>query len=128
MAYAERTKVPTYQSKAEIERLVKGYGADAFGVMERHGAAQVAFTMEGRNILFRIPIPDDQQAERSIWRALLLTIKGKLESAERGIETFEEAFLANIVMPDGRTVADHTRPTIENHYKGRQDVPLLPSP
>jgi len=127
MAYAERTKVPVTQSKAEIEKLVKRYGADAFAVMERQGRVQIAFSLMGRNILFRMDLPEGAQAERSIWRAMTLTIKGKLESAERGIETFEEAFLANIVMPDGRTVSEATRPAIENHYKGRADVPLLPA-
>lgn len=128
MPYAKRTAVPVYRTKGEIEGMVRKYGADAFGVMERHGVAQVGFSMAGRNILFRMTIPEGAQQERSIWRALLLTIKGKLESAERGIETFEEAFLANIVMPDGRTVSEHTTPMIENHYAGRTDVPLLPSP
>ena len=128
MAYAERSKVSVGQSKADIEKLLKRYGASAFANMEREGLAQVAFTMEGRNILFRMQLPDNEQQERSIWRALLLTIKGKLESAERGIETFEEAFLANIVMPDGQTVAEATMPAIQHHYDGRTDVPLLPSP
>ena len=127
MAYAERTRVPVTQSKAEIEKLVKKYGSDAFAVMERKGKVQIAFSLMGRNILFRMELPEGDQAQRSIWRALMLTIKGKIESAERGIETFEEAFLANIVMPDGRTVSETTRPAIENHYAGRTDVPLLPS-
>lgn len=127
MAYAERTKVPVTQSKAEIEKLVKKYGADAFAVMERAGRVQIAFSLMGRNILFRMDLPEDAQQERSIWRAMMLTIKGKLESAERGIETFEEAFLANIVMPNGMTVSETTIPAIENHYQGRTDVPLLPS-
>ncbi|MFN3247707.1 hypothetical protein [Roseibium album] len=126
MAYAERTKVPVGQSKADIEKLIKKYGASAFGIMESSGIAQIAFAMNDRNILFRVRIPEQAQEERSMWRALLLTIKGKLESAERGIETFEDAFLANIVMPDGRTVSDHTVPAIESHYSGDARVPLLP--
>lgn len=126
VAYAERTSVSILKSKGDIERLVKKYGADAFAVMERAGQAQVAFSLAKRNILFRMMVPEHPQEERSIWRALLLTIKGKLESAERGIETFEDAFLANIVLPDGRTVSDITRPTIERHYGGDVSVPLLP--
>ena len=125
MAYAETTKVPVGKSKSDIDALVKKYGADAFGIMEKAGAVQIAFSMSGRNILFKMTLPEKDQAERSIWRAMLLTIKGKLESAERGIETFEEAFLANIVMTDGRTVAEHTAPAIENHYNGENAVPLL---
>lgn len=126
MPYAEKTKVPVGQSKADIEKLVKKYGAEAFGIMEMAGIANIAFAMSGRNILFRMPLPEDAQVERSMWRAMLLTIKGKLESAERGIETFEEAFLSNIVMTDGKTVAQHTIPAIESHYEGDASVPLLP--
>ncbi len=129
MAYAEKTKVSVGQSKADIEKLVNKYSAPAradFGIMQRGNAVQIAFVLCERNILFRMTVPDDLQGERSMWRVLLLTIKGKLESAERGIETFEEAFLANVVMPDGRTVSETTRPAIESGYQGR-NVPLLPS-
>mgnify|MGYP000085430866 FL=1 len=125
MAYAETTKVPVGKSKSDIDALVKKYGADAFGIMEKAGHVQIAFSMEGRNILFKMQLPEAPQAERSIWRAMLLTIKGKLESAERGIETFEEAFLSNIVMADGRTVSEHAAPAIESHYNGNPNVPLL---
>lgn len=128
MAYAEKTKVPVSQTKSDIEKLVNKYSAPAradFGIMQRGEAVQIAFVLCERHILFRMMAPDDPQAERSIWRALLLTIKGKLESAERGIETFEEAFLANIVMPDGRTVSETTLPAIESGYAGK-NVPLLP--
>jgi len=125
MPYAEKTKVPVSRSKAEIEALVKKYGAEAFGAMEMQGRIQIVFQMAGRNLLFRVDLPEGDQAQRSLFRALLLTIKGKLESAERGIETFEEAFLANIVLPNGQTVADDTIPKIEAAYQGH-DVPLLP--
>ena len=125
MAYAKSTKVSVPQSKAEIERLVKNkYGATAFGVMENAGDASIAFRMNDRNILFRMALPEDQQEERSLWRAMLLTIKGKLESAERGIENFEDAFLANIVMPDGRTVSQTVVPEIAKNYEGHS-APLL---
>lgn len=126
MAYAERTKVPVHQSKGDIEKTARKYGATAFGVMEREGRAQIAFTVSDRNIMFRIPIPEDAQQERSIWRALLLTIKAKFESAASGIETLEDAFMANVVMPDGRTISETARPAIESAYNGR-DVPLLPA-
>lgn len=125
MAYAEKTKVPVSQSKGDIEKLVKKYGAESFGILERQGRAQIVFSLMERNIMFRMVLPEDLQKERSMWRAMLLTIKGKLESAERGIETFEDAFLANIVMPDGRTVSETTLPAIESSYQGN-DVPLLP--
>ena len=124
--YAERTQVPVSKSKTDIEKLVHKYGADGFGIMSMGSAAQIAFRLKGRNILFRMSIPEGEPKARARWRALLLTIKGKLESAECGIESFEDAFLANIVMPGGQTVGEMTRPAIEGHYSGKSNVPLLP--
>lgn len=44
-----------------------------------------------------------EQACRTSWRSLFLAIKAKLTSVEVGIETFEMAFLAQVVVPhDGR--------------------------
>lgn len=62
------------------------------------------------------------------WRTLLLCLKAKLESVESGIETFEDAFLAQIVMPDGGTVAEHVRPRIAEAYAANTMQPLLPPP
>lgn len=42
------------------------------------------------------------------------------------IESFEEAFLAHIVLPDGATVGSHAIPAIAASYKGEKLVPLLP--
>lgn len=127
MTYAARTQIPVQQTKSDIEHLVRRRGADAFAVMERGNRVQVAFAIGGRNVLFKMDTPEGEQERMSIWRALLLTIKGKLESADRGIESFEEAFLSNIVMPNGDTVGEATIPRIADHYRGNTDVPLLPS-
>jgi hypothetical protein len=48
---------------------------------------------------------------------LLLVIKAKLESVENHIATFEEEFLANIVMPNDRVVGDLVAPLIERAYE-----------
>ncbi len=55
-------------------------------------------------------------------------IKATLEAVESGITTFEEEFLAHIVMPDGMTVGNHVRPTIAAWYAGGTMRPLLPPP
>lgn len=44
------------------------------------------------------------QKRRTRWRALLLLTKAKLEAVELGLSTFEKEFLANVMLPDGRTV------------------------
>ena len=104
------------------------HGAEGFGIMEDAQLVQIAFRMNGRNILFRVPLPDTAQKQRARWRCLLLSIKSKLESTVAGIETFEEAFLAQTVMPSGQTVGETALPAIAQHYDGATDVPLLPNP
>ncbi len=126
MTYAKGTTVSIPKSKMEIEKLVKRRGADAFGIMEEGRSVKVAFRIEGRHILFRVEMPEKEQQQKERWRALLLVIKGKLESASVGIETIEEAFLNNIVMPSGETVGETVIPAIADHYSGETHVPLLP--
>jgi hypothetical protein len=90
----------------------------------------VAFEMSARRVLFRLALPagTEPQAERSRWRALLLSIKAKLVSVESGIETFEDAFMAHVVMPDGGTVSEHVGKRIADAYRTQTMVPLLPAP
>jgi hypothetical protein len=150
VTYAENTSVPVERSKAEIEAVLVRYGAEAFAQGWEDGRAVIQFKASRRLLRFDLPIPPitdkafrltasgrertkpsiaDAHAQelRRRWRALLLTIKAKLESVESGIETFEHAFMGNIVMPDGRTVAQHVTPKIEEAYEtGR--VPLMLPP
>lgn len=151
MAYAKDTSVSVEKTEAEIKATLRRYGADSFGSFEEKGTAIIAFHMQERRIVFRLPLPlvDDsaflydgrrqlrsiekrreawEQACRSRWRALLLCIKAKLESVASGIESFEDAFLAHIQMPDGRTVGEHTRPAIAHAYTTQTMRPLLPAP
>ena len=137
MAYAEKTTVSVQKSKADIENLLKKYGANEFGYATKGNQAMVAFSMEGRKIrvLINMPVYEDlaltangkkrtaiqidnayAQMERQRWRALLLIVKAKLEAIEQGITTFEEEFMANIVLPDGRTIAETILPQMETQY------------
>lgn len=131
MAYAEGTKVPVEQSKTEIERTLARYGAQRFAYFTEVDRAIIVFEARERRLRFDLPLPKgdsdkDAKSRRQKWRALLLCIKAKLESVESKIETFEEAFLAHVVMPDGRTVAEHTTPRIAAAYKGGEVPALLP--
>lgn len=148
--YAEATTVASQQSRAEIERTLRRYGADAFMYFEEPGRAAIAFRARGRHIRFLLPMPEPQsrefvytpvrrqrrsseaqreayeQATRQRWRALALVIKAKLEAVAAGISLFEDEFLANIVLPDGSTVGDFMRPQIESAYDSGRMPPLLP--
>src|SRR5262245_32133608 len=135
--YAEGTRVPVNQTRAEIERTLARYGATGF----LHGwdgdVAMIGFRMaakkgnaqapEPRHVKFILKMPQrrSEQIERQRWRALLLVIKAKLEAVASGITEFDDEFLANIVMPDGGTVGDHLRGQIESAYKTGKMPPLL---
>ncbi len=56
----------------------------------------------------------------------MLSIKAKLESVASGIETFEEAFLADVIVDDGQTVYD-LRPRLVEIAKTGAMVPPLPA-
>ena len=134
MSYARDTSVPVERSRAEIEAILTRYGANSFGYLTEPHQATIAFKAHGKTVRFYLPIPniDDYsknkaggkmspsakvaahaQATRSRWRSLALCIKAKLEAVECGIAQFEEEFLANIVLPNGQTVGQHSLPAIE---------------
>ena len=69
------------------------------------------------------------QQVKELWRALLVAIKGKLLNYTTGIESFEEAFAPQIIIPDGsgRTVGDIIIPQIQRMYETNQAPSLIPS-
>ena len=58
------------------------------------------------------------------WRALLLLCKAKLELVASGHSNFEREFLADILLPNGETVADAMVPRLELAYRDGT-MPLL---
>lgn len=118
--YAAKTTVPVARSRDEIERVLSRYGADAFAYGWDTGRSVISFRAHGRFIRFAMDVPPEPQEERQRWRALLLVIKAKLEAVESGITTFEEEFLAHVVLPDNRTVGDWLSPQIEQAYDDGQ--------
>lgn len=150
MAYARETKVPVDRSRAELEKVLKRYGATRFAYAEEPTQATIAFELADRRVRVRVPFPswDDEaikytdqgyersdssreraldQLTRSRWRAVVLVIKAKLESVEAGIETFDEAFLAWLLVPGtGRTVGEDVVPRLVRSYETGETPPLLP--
>lgn len=134
--YAEGTSVPVERSRAEIERLVLRHGATSFGHLSSAEGATVFFEVRGRRLRFTLPLPkrnafrseDKWRAEeRRRWRCLLLAIKSKFETVNNGIVSFDEEFLAHIVMPGTKeTVGAWAAPQIAAAYeRGAHMPPLL---
>lgn len=148
--YAENTTVSSEQSRAEIERTLRKYGATGFsyGWEDQHNMALVMFRLANRIVRFYLPLPSrtdyrytlkrrvkrsdtdvEQEWEkgcRQRWRALALVIKAKLEAVQSGITSVEQEFLAHIVLPDNSTIGEWAAPQIEAAYSTGQMPKLLP--
>lgn len=146
--YAAGTQVDSGRTRNEIEKTITRYGASSFAYGWDGTRAVIGFHMHDRQVRFVVPMPDRNdteftrtptglvrsataatqafdQATRQRWRALLLVLKAKLEAVESGIVTWEQEFGMFVVLPDGRTVAEHTAPAIEAAYATDQVRPLL---
>jgi hypothetical protein len=147
--YAEGTAVPVEKTRVEIEETLRRFGADAFSSGYEERRAFIAFRARGRFIRLTLALPDpgakeftqlptgrprapgvarDQyEAEcRRRWRSLGLLVKAKVAAVSDGISEFEAEFLANVVLPDGQTVAHHARPAIAAAYENGEVPRLLP--
>ncbi len=141
ITYARDTLVSTTRSKEEIERTLKRFGANDVLCVEWRGKAAVLFEFNGKRVRIDTVLPTEvktpkgrrprrydqalEQAGRQIWRALLVTIKGQMTAVEAGIKSFEAAFIGDILLPDGKTVAEWAVPQLEQTYASAEMPPML---
>lgn len=149
--YAQNTSVNTTKSKAEIERTLTRYGAEQFMYGWSSKEVLIGFRLNGIMVQFNLPLPfrsdpkftktptgkirtenaaykEWEKGVRQGWRALALIIKAKFVAIDSGIRTFEQEFLADIMLPDGTTVGKFMLPQIKKAYEsGKMPVLLLES-
>lgn len=139
--YAARTSVPIERSAAEVERVLRKYGAVQFARGWRPNDAVLSFVMGGREVRFILPLPTideyygkytqkqseamHAQEHRRCWRALALIVKAKLEAVESGVVSFEVEFLPHFVLPTGATVGDTVAPQLVRALDGGPAPRLL---
>lgn len=66
-----------------------------------------------------------EQVCRQRWRCMLLIVKAKLELISMKLSDVEREFLADITLPDGRSIAELLKPVIERAYLSGTMPPLL---
>jgi hypothetical protein len=148
--YAEKTDVTTDRSRAEIERVLRRYGATQFMYGWDTDRAVIGFAAHGRQVRFVLDLPDPGDAEftqtetgrprsesaargaydtavRQRWRVLALVVKAKMEAVESGLVAFEDEFLAHIVLPGGVTVGDTVRARVAEAYDTGEVPALMPN-
>lgn len=148
--FASDTAVPADRSRAEIENTLTRFGATAFMYGVQHKRAVIMFEFQNRRVRFLLDLPTQAdtaktphgrarrstaaaeahaQEVRRRWRSLALSIKAKLVAVQDGVSTFEEEFMAKVVLPNGQTVGEWMGPQIEAAYTNGQMPPLLlPAP
>lgn len=153
--YAEGTEVSVDKTHADIRKLLNAQrdpeGRKIVTGIAIGGTDQVGtlmFEMNRTLIRFTLPLPSEaeftkrgavtltpamrrqaiEQRHRERWRALYLALKSKLVAIEAGIQTFEEEFLANVVIktPEGgfTTLGEAMTPQLED-ARQRGDAPRL---
>ncbi|WP_415854626.1 hypothetical protein [Sinomonas sp. G460-2] len=129
----------------EIRQMLAESGASRFRIASEYRRAAVVFSLGDRTfrMLVSPPGPADSQSERThdwiqpssrphesksaqeaarqAWRQLSLLIRAKLDAVASGIVTFDEEFLAYMVLPGGGTVFQATAPAIAAAYGDAED-------
>lgn len=126
--YAATTKVPVDRSRSELEALLQKHGATQRAIFfdDEAGKVHVQFRISERmvRLTFETPQKKEQQA-RQAWRRTILIVKAKLELVADGASTIEREFLADILLPDGKTVHQALAVQLAGSYKSGKMPPLL---
>lgn len=150
--YAEGTTVSIEKSKMDIEREVKRYGGTRFlsswTNKDGFNSAVIMFEMpvgnQLRQVKFTIPMPTEEEIQDNLvrrktqkqvqtlvvkeekrrWRVIFLVLKAMLEAASSGLFTFDEIFMAHLVLSDGKTVGNRMIPDLE-HILKTANMPAL---
>lgn len=139
--YAKGTTVAPSKSLDEIKATLIRFGADrqTFTYAEQGNQIGIQFTVRTRVVRMTMLLPDRetfakdrygrrrvetaierdwQQACREYWRTLAVGVKAKLSMIEKGLSTFEREFLADLLLPDGRTVGESIVPELDEAMRG----------
>lgn len=127
--FALGTTVLASKTRGQIEELATKHGATSFATATDGSTARLLFECCGRRIRFQVSLSrDDEPENRRRWRCLYMVIRAKFEAVADGLESFQEAFLAQTIVPGsaGETVAQWIGPQLEAAYnRGATMAPLL---
>ena len=145
--YARGTEVSVDRTRAELERVLAAHGATGFGYGWDNGLHRVIFRVADRMI--RLEVREPSRAEfartptgrsrsaaqiteqvsaetRRRWRSLLLVTKARFVAVEDGVQSLEDAFMADVVLPDGQTVGEWLHPQLDTAYATASMPAVLP--
>jgi hypothetical protein len=143
----EKTKVAVSKSQEQLRKLIMAHKGFAFAaVSERSNGFNNTINQEGFHaqvmidgkpyairIMAAMKSPpryssDNQkvafteQEERRIWRVLYYHLKSVFEAADTGVMEFRELMLPYVVVGDGRTIAQHVLPRLDEYVSGSKQL------
>ncbi|EMY35209.1 hypothetical protein D477_005571 [Arthrobacter crystallopoietes BAB-32] len=129
--YVRGASITSAASRAEIHDMLTRCGATGFRCGSEDGRTAITFTAGHRQFRFVYvppgsegpgtgkPVPgakSHEDASRRYWHKLSMLIQAKLEAVAAGVATFEEEFLAYMVVPGGETVFQNVESGIAKAY------------
>jgi len=144
--YVRGASITCAASRAEIQDMLTSHGATGFRCASRDGGTAIAFTAGHRRFRFAYTPPggektgtdsrmqprktppgsrSPEEASRRYWHKLSLLIRAKLDAVDEGIATFEEEFLAYMLLPGGDTVLQGVQPGVTRAYAAGGRTGLL---
>lgn len=114
---AYKTTVSVVKSQQQIRELLRVAKATDIATLQSDKGCKIACVMSDRRLVFSVPPAKDEKEEMRLWRVLRLKLKLHLEEMLEPTARFDEVFMAYILLPDGRTIAEHVLPAIEQSYK-----------
>jgi hypothetical protein len=149
--YARNTQVSVERSEAEIKKTLVRYGGDnvILGTSRALRQAAVEFKFKERSYRVAITLPDHGSQEfhrtgtgrarvreaatrdydracRQKWRVLALLLKAQLEAVQEGILAPEDAFMSWLMLPNGQTIGEATKPHLDKLLAGQTVAKALP--
>jgi hypothetical protein len=124
--YAQGTTVTVDSSRGEITGILAKFGVQRMAWASQPEGDMLEFQLAGHHYRFTIDRPtwddvagdyvnsrNEAQRDQSVaaewrrrWRANVLLLKAKLEFAQDGPTTIARELMANLVLADGRVMAD----------------------
>lgn len=136
MKYAKTTKVSIENSQIAIQKLLRKYGATRYAI--DWDKNNILFELHGRPVRIHVKDPDIndkeiqftpsgiqrspaniqtafKQAQKQMWRVMLLFLKATLEAIDSGVIELDQAMFPYFLLPNGRTISEQLLPQLANN-------------
>ena len=103
----QQTTWSVERSQAEIQKELMKYGGDGFQLTTFKDKVEMRFLYKKLCFLFAVPLSEDPKEDKRIFRLVHQYIYNLLDMVKEELIPFEQAFIGNIEIKRGLTLADN---------------------